>query len=292
MPRNVLRKLRGNLREYGLRETLERSGLWVAERLWSSTLHRHRRAPLSAFAEATESMHFSAEELAQIYLFPRGGQISLSQVKSEYEVLFAEITGRYAERNLVYPQCYAVEQGAAFLLYALVRSLRPGIVLETGIANGHSSFFILNAMRANGHGLLHSIDCSPEVGSLLADQERDRWSLHVLDVDNLKRSFTQILEKLPSLDLFLHDSDHTNAWQTFELAAAMRKVSPGGVVLSDDCDGCYAFLDVCRNTGLRPVVLVERRKIFGLIFTELPKQRSMHVGADIGLTKATLASVQ
>lgn len=266
LPRQVLGKLRENTREFGVRETVERSVLWFAKRALASTLHRHSRAPLSAFAESAASTHFSADDLARRYLFPQTADQELSQICCEHRRLSGEIAGRYGKLAVPYPECYAVEQGSAFLLYALVRSLRPGIVLETGVANGHSSFFILNAMRANRHGLLHSIDRARDVGWLLSDEERERWRLHVLPRKNLKRSFSRILDSLPPLDVFLHDSDHTYLWQSFELQAALKKLTPGGVMASDDCDGGNAFLDVCRGSGVRPVVLVEARKVFGLVF--------------------------
>jgi hypothetical protein len=104
------------------------------------------------------------------------------------------------------------------------------------------------------------------VGCLLSDEERERWRLHVLQAKSLKRSFSQIIESLPPVNLFLHDSDHTYPWQSFELQAALKKLSPGAVLASDDCDGCYAFLDLCQQANLRPVILVETRKVFGLIF--------------------------
>jgi hypothetical protein len=122
-------------------------------------------------------------------------------------------------------------------------------------------------MRASDYGMLHSTDCSIEVGSLLADKDREKWRLHVLDLHNLKKSFREVLKDLPPLDLFLHDSDHTNAWQSFELQAALKRLAPGGIVASDDCDSCYAFLDVCRSAGLQPAFLVERSKVFGLACT-------------------------
>jgi len=267
LPRDALGKLGESMREYGLRETVERSSLWVAERLLGGTIRRHRRAPLSAFAQAASSMHFSAQDLLESYVVFRNGKASLSQLHSEYETLCGQIEERYRTQTLFYPQYYAVEQSSSFLLYALVRSLRPSVVLETGVANGHSSFFLLNAMRANDHGTLHSIDRSPEVGSLLASEERERWSLHVLQAKSLKRSFLQILNELPPIDLFLHDSDHTYPWQSFELRVALKKLAPGGILASDDCDGCNAFLDFCQGVGLRPVILVETRKVFGLVFT-------------------------
>ena len=266
LPPRVLGKLRENTREHGFRETLERSSLWLAERVLASMLHRHSRVPMSAFAEAAASMHFSAYDLARTYLFPDNGEANLSQVHSEYATLCGEIAARYSERTLTHPRSYAVNQGSAFLLYALVRSLRPSIVLETGVANGHSSFYILSALQANGHGTLHSIDRSAEVGCLLSDSESERWRLHVLQPKGLREHLLQILDAVPPIDLFLHDSDHSYFWQSFEMQAALKKLTSRGVLASDDCDGCYAFLDVCQQANLRPVFLVETRKVFGLAF--------------------------
>lgn len=270
VPRDVLAKLRENMHEYGLSQTLERSGVWGAKRLLASTVHRHSRPPLSAFEGVAASVHFSAENLVGTYLPLENRDSALALISSEYERLCMKIDRRYVECRLAYPQRYAVEQGSAYLLYALVRSLRPSVVLETGVANGHSSFFILNAMEANGHGILHSVDRSAEVGGLLTDQDRERWRLHVLKATDLKRSFSEILAALPLVNLFLHDSDHTYPWQSFELNAALKKLAPGAVLAADDCDSSYAFLDACQKINARPVILLETRKVFGLIFSEQP----------------------
>jgi predicted O-methyltransferase YrrM len=277
-PQDVFGKLHENIHEYGLRHTIERSALWMTERLLASTLHRHARPPLSAFEEAALSMHFSGEELAVTYFYPgvhpENRRVELAAVRMEYEELREEINGRYARLDGAYPTRYAVEEGSSFLLYALVRSLRPGVVLETGVANGHSSFYILSALLANGHGVLNSIDRSAQVGGLLTNRERERWRLHVLKPNDLKRSFLEVLDSLAPLDLFIHDSDHSYSWISFELNAAIKKLAPGAVLASDDCDCCFAFLDVCRQVGVQPAILVESRKIFGLAF---PKREAGNV---------------
>jgi len=274
LPNHMLGKIRECLREFGLRETAERSILWLAEHRLASSIHRHNHPTLASFAEVASSMHFSAKELAEMYFFPEQGEAELAQLSDEYDALCDEIDERYRERSQIYPHKCALEKGSTFLIYAVVRSSRPSVVLETGVANGHSSFFILRAMRANGHGSLHSVDRSPQVGSLLTRPDRDRWNLHILESKSLKKSFLRILDTIPPIDLFLHDSDHTYAWQSFELNAVMRKLAPGGILASDDCDGCNAFLDFCQKSGSRPVVLVENRKILGLVFNLQGMSRS------------------
>ena len=43
------------------------------------------------------------------------------------------------------------------LQYAVVRAFQPKIIVETGVANGVSSAYILLALHANGGGTLYSI---------------------------------------------------------------------------------------------------------------------------------------
>jgi len=44
------------------------------------------------------------------------------------------------------------------IIYTLIRCLKPRIVIETGVANGASSTFILSALEKNNLGKLYSID--------------------------------------------------------------------------------------------------------------------------------------
>lgn len=276
LPHKTFGKLRESIREHGFRETVERSCWWGAEHFLASMLNRNRRPPLSAFSEAAAAMHFATGDLATAYWFPEDG--GAAQARHEYEALRLELGNRYGERTTRHPHRYSIEEGSAFLLYALVRTLKPNTILETGVANGHSSFFILRALRANGGGLLHSVDRSSDVGGLLDSAERQYWRLHVLSSSGLKKSFLNILGTLPALDLFLHDSDHRYAWQTFELDAAFTKIAADGIIACDDCDSSYAFLDFCKGAGVRPTILVETRKIFGLVARP---QRKVHLLQDV-----------
>ena len=73
------------------------------------------------------------------------------------------------------------------LLYFLVRSIKPSLVVETGVAAGFSSKAILTAMHENGSGQLFSSDfpyCrleQPEkyIGVLVDNNLKERWSLHI-----------------------------------------------------------------------------------------------------------------
>ena len=49
-------------------------------------------------------------------------------------------------------------------LYAIMRTLKPRVAVETGVANGFSTAFALLALERNGEGHLYSVDFPREVG--------------------------------------------------------------------------------------------------------------------------------
>lgn len=72
----------------------------------------------------------------------------------------------------------------AISVYLLVLHIKPEIVVETGLSDGMSSFFILSAMNENQKGNLYSIDLleiemlrlyGKESGWIVNDTLRKRW---------------------------------------------------------------------------------------------------------------------
>lgn len=153
-------------------------------------------------------------------------------------------------------------------LYALVRALRPSVVVETGGTPGKSSAFILRAMMRNGAGHLFTIDLPPPVsatpripreqyhesrpagaGSNWVVQEplRTRQTLRIGPSQEILPS---VLASLETVDLFLHDSDHSYANMMWEFETAWPKLGPRGVLVSDDVRANRAFADFCRRKSL------------------------------------------
>lgn len=132
-------------------------------------------------------------------------------------------------------------------LYVLCRALRPSLVVETGVAYGLSSAFILQALHANGHGHLESIDLAPRlpargngseyVGALIPPALTARWHLHR---GSSRRLLRGVLAG-HTVDLFVQDSSHTYLTVRRECAAAWRQLRPGGVLVSDDIECSQAF---------------------------------------------------
>lgn len=149
----------------------------------------------------------------------------------------------------------------------LVRHLRAEKVVETGVGHGVSSRLILEALAGSGAGHLWSIDLPPlkpvwqdQVGIVVEDHQRPRWTLIR---DSSRHALPPLLDQLGTIDLFIHDSLHSERNLRFEMNAAWARLRPGGAMVIDDIDanwGFHAFLKahpgqpalVCEAEPLRP----------------------------------------
>jgi hypothetical protein len=162
----------------------------------------------------------------------------------------------------------------AIIYYVLIRLLHPAVILETGVCDGFSSRFILLAMERNSHGVLHSIDLpnqdvdlegggrqrdvlplERQTGWLIPNRLRARWQLHL---GNAKELLPQVLQELGKIDIFIHDSLHTDDHMLLEYRTAWPYLRPGGLLLSDDTDWNTAFGDFASEHGC-PTVLFNFR---------------------------------
>ncbi len=130
--------------------------------------------------------------------------------------------------------------------YCLVRYARPKRIVETGVAHGVTTRFILEALEQNGSGQLWSIDLPPlierhlqtEVGIAVPERLRGRWTLIR---GSSRQRLRPLLTTLETIDLFVHDSMHTTRNLQFELSQAWPALTPGGAVIADDIDFNRAF---------------------------------------------------
>lgn len=185
-------------------------------------------------------------------------------IKKEFIELQSSLQTKYNSIQLKYPLDYKIEDSTSFLLYSFIRLYHPLKILETGVANGHSTFFILNALIKNAKGKLYSIDIDSNVGSLITEDLKKHWELFILSKTN-KKSLGEIFKKLYPVDIFIHDSNHFYYWQELEYNLAFRFVKKEGFIMSDDVDTSYAFLDFIKRNDLNPFFLYDSRKVFGLV---------------------------
>jgi predicted O-methyltransferase YrrM len=174
------------------------------------------------------------------------------------------------------------DTGFVRAIWTLIRHLRPNIVIETGVAHGMTSRFILEALDRNAAGNLWSIDLPPvnpdtrkEVAVAVdKDSLRNRWS-YVAGTS--RRRLPALLSQLRRVDLFIHDSLHTARNVSFEMDLAWRYLSPGGAIVVDDIDINPAFKNfaerhpehpsfVCTAEPITPDVRRFNQKgLFGII---------------------------
>jgi len=137
------------------------------------------------------------------------------------------------------------DAGFVRAIWCLTRNLRPRNVIETGVAHGVTSRFILEALERNGVGHLWSIDHPPlehewhaQIGVAVAGRYPARWSYIR---GSSRRRLPDILSKLGQIDLFIHDSLHSEHNVRFEMDRAWAALRPGGAMVVDDIDANWGF---------------------------------------------------
>ncbi|MEZ5233934.1 MAG: class I SAM-dependent methyltransferase [Acidimicrobiia bacterium] len=142
------------------------------------------------------------------------------------------------------------------VLYAVVRSLRPAVVIETGVAAGASTAYLAAALVQNGSGDLYSIDL-PAFDSRVGDGSHYDWisrpvgwaipaelreaigdRLHLV-LEDVRTSLPALLDRVGPVDLFFHDDLHTPDHMRWEYDLVWPRLSPGGVLASDDANHAW-----------------------------------------------------
>jgi predicted O-methyltransferase YrrM len=140
------------------------------------------------------------------------------------------------------------------LQYAAIRALRPAIVIETGVANGVSSAYLLLALEMNTYGTLYSIGLNDRrflpvgkpLGWVVPDELRDRWKLSIGDS---REVLPKLLAEVCPIDVFIHDSLHTYDHMLWEYRVAYPALRHGGLLCSDDALWNSAFMDFANEVG-------------------------------------------
>ena len=173
------------------------------------------------------------------------------------------------------------DAGFVRAIWCLTRHLRPKNVVETGVAHGVTSRFILEALKRNGDGHLWSIDLPPlerfwrgEIGIAVGSGHSDRWTYIR---GSSRRRLPGLLRERGQIDLFVHDSRHSERNVRFELDRIWPTLGPKGAVVVDDIDANWGFQSftqtipdqqslICEAEPLRPDLRRFNKKgLFGII---------------------------
>jgi hypothetical protein len=211
------------------------------------------------------------------------------QTSSEFPALWSEVVEELEAKGIrVGPETFQGwndgDAGLVRAIWCLIRHLRPRNVVETGVLHGVTSRFILEAFERNGVGHLWSIDLPPlehvyhdQTGMAVGSRFQEYWSYIR---GSSKRRLPGLLSKLGQIDLFIHDSLHSEHNVRFELDSAWAALRPGGAIVVDDIDAnrgfrtfTQAFSDhrsmICEAEPIRPDLRRFNKKgLFGIILKQ------------------------
>jgi hypothetical protein len=170
-----------------------------------------------------------------------------------------------------------VTKDEGIIFYTIVRLLEPNIVLETGVASGISSAYILSALEENKHGQLFSIDLpykenkqyfsdyvksggrvlipdDREPGWLIPEDLKKRWRL---ELGKSSEKLPPVIKNLPLIDIFIHDSEHTYENMIWEFRTVWPYLKKEGLLLSHDINWNKAFSDFYKEIKGNGVIYKE-----------------------------------
>jgi hypothetical protein len=198
---------------------------YVVDKAWDAQLHRHF------------------------------GQSTPCQTAADATTVWNDILARMSHRGIAAgPMSYLGwndgDFGLARAAWCLARHLNATKVVETGVAHGVTSRFVLEALARNGGGHLWSIDLPPlthpelhdQIGVAVDERLRDSWTLIR---GSSRRRLPGLLKRTGPIDLFIHDSKHSTQNVLFELRLAWAALRPGGAVVVDDVDVNNGFRRFC-----------------------------------------------
>lgn len=254
---------------------LDRHDRRVAATAFAGALCRRVLGPVLAtqtgptvqqLADAVGPVEVAPSAVLEAILAPSSDRTrQLRSASEEYAELRDVLVARYAGGGLALPARWAVDDRTSELIYTSVRLMRPRQMVEIGVGNGHSTFYVLNALRRNGVGRLTSLDISGHVGSLLTNSERRNWHLIVLQQRRGDRGLGDVVRALSPIDWCLHDGDHSYIGQREDLQIVRASLGGGGLLICDDADASRALVEVCSQYNDAGRVMVGDRKVLGVV---------------------------
>jgi hypothetical protein len=154
--------------------------------------------------------------------------------------------------------------------YALIRALKPELVVETGVSHGVGACVIATALlqnRREGHdGKYLGTDWDPEAGILFSGQYAQVGAISYGD------SIESLMALNASIDLFINDSDHSVDYEGREYEVIASKLSDRAFILGDNSHASPSLRNFAEKSG--------RNFLF---FKEVPKDH-WYPGGGIGIS--------
>jgi predicted O-methyltransferase YrrM len=244
------------------------------ETTWEVRWDRMRKAPSSFRAVSQlEALDVLEGALArQICPFFQDAELT----KIEIEVSSGQET---LKKKAPFSLKHNADVDLARFCYVMSRALAPSVILETGVAYGVTSAYLLQAIEVNQRGTLWSVDLPPlgaqaedYVGFLVPKSLTSSWNLRR---GATRRLLPKLLPLIGQIDLFVQDSLHTYRTITDEISMVWPFLRPGGVVVADDVGDNRAFGDFAKRVCPSAWVLIQelhKDSMFGILVKDKQPQ--------------------
>lgn len=226
----------------------------VAKQSYQHVFRRNQATDDELHTEFVNYVFDSSQEYERyVDEFEQGSAVSL---RNEALEKYQKMTGKEGMGGI------ALETAQDY--YAVTRKLKPDTVVETGVCNGVSTLAILLAIQKNESGQLYSIDYpfradksleefrqetfdnyggaaipnDKDPGWIIPTELRSQWELII---GKSQKELPKLITELESLDLFIHDSEHSHPCMMFEYELAYEWLTDSGMILSDDIAWNDAF---------------------------------------------------
>lgn len=200
-------------------------------------------------------------------------EVPINQIGSYITELETDINLRNHFRNFLtqnnMPDSNA-EYARRLAWYAVARTRKPRLIVETGVSDGIGSCILAVALERNSRegfaGNYMGIDINPNSGKLFSDPYKKFGEIVISDS-------LEALAKIESeVDLFISDSSHDNKYEYQEYCDIISKMSSIGIIIGDNSHASPSL----RNFS------IERGRKF-VYFQEIPKSH-WYPGAGIGIS--------
>ena len=176
------------------------------------------------------------------------------ELKDEIKILEEQIKNTLPK----VPKILRAGSANCILLYFYVRKFKPKTILETGVAIGHSSLFILKGISKNLHGKLFSSDfkflgvknSEKYIGFL--PKELNYYKNWDLLIDGDEYNIPRILKKLGSkkINLFHYDSDKSYRGKQKIINLISNNTDKNTTYIFDDIQDDFFFYDFVKKKKL------------------------------------------
>jgi len=139
----ALNNIINKTRKEGIIEGLSYSKSLVVEKFYKTYFHSVSRPSLD---ELYSVAYVQTNNIDKLFLALRINNF-VKENENEFNKVFLDYKERLKRIKLVYPEVFSINYDEAKILYMLTLYIKPQIFVETGVANGASSFFILSALK-------------------------------------------------------------------------------------------------------------------------------------------------